>query len=63
MTKVATRDGYDFYIQSNIGDQEFLYNIVPEGSTTPEGGYRNMNYIERIKHCRFPDRYQRVKET
>jgi len=59
MTKVDSKDGYDFYLQSNIGDQPGLYNIVPAGSPAPCGGYPNMDYIERRKGIRFPERYQR----
>ena len=51
-------NGYDFYLTPCIGDRPALYNIVPTGSPTPEGGYRSMGWIEKIRGVRFPDRYQ-----
>lgn len=41
MTKVETKEGYDFYIHAGHEDVPILWNIVPEGSRTPEGGYPN----------------------
>lgn len=58
MTRIDSHSGYDFYIASGMGDRPTLYNIVPAGSPAPEGGYRNRQYIERIKGVKFPDRYQ-----
>jgi hypothetical protein len=58
MIKVDTLSGYDFYICAGVGDRQTLYNIVPQGSAAPGGGYRNRQYIERIKGVKFPDRYQ-----
>jgi hypothetical protein len=58
MSKVTTVDGYDFYIWVGNGDFPTLYNIVPEGSPAPGGGYPNRRFIERVKGVRFPDRYQ-----
>jgi hypothetical protein len=58
MTKVDSYGGYDFYLQSAIGDRPALYNIVPQGSPAPTGGYLNRQYIEKIKGVKFPDRYQ-----
>jgi hypothetical protein len=58
MTKVDNYGGYDFYIQAARGDRPALYNIVPQKSLAPEGGYRNRQYIEKIKGIKFPDRYQ-----
>ena len=58
MTKVDSYGGYDFYLQTAKGDRPALYNIVPQNSLAPEGGYRNRQYIEKIKGIKFPDRYQ-----
>jgi hypothetical protein len=38
MTLVDNYGGYDFYIQSALGDRPALYNIVPQKSPAPEGG-------------------------
>jgi mannose-6-phosphate isomerase-like protein (cupin superfamily) len=51
MKKVESHDGYDFYIGKD--NQNTLYNIVPKGQKIPEGGYRNKEYIEKIKHVKF----------
>lgn len=61
LTKVDSIGEYDFYLSSAIGNKNALYNIVPKGSPAPEGGYRNMQYIEKIKGVKFPDRYQPTK--
>ena len=58
MTLVERGVTHDFYIEAGKGDTPTLYNIVPAGSPAPEGGYRNRQYIERIKGVKFPDRYQ-----
>jgi hypothetical protein len=56
MKKIKTKDGYDFYIHLTAeGFPNNLYNIVPEGSKPPEGGYRNKEYIERIKGVKFDE--------
>ena len=47
MKKVATLNGYDYYIgQSKKG---VFYNLVPEGQPAPNGGYYNSNYICKVK--------------
>lgn len=47
MKKVATSNGYDYYIgQSKKGT---YYNIVPIGSQVPKGGYYSKEYILNIK--------------
>lgn len=61
MRKVDSIGEYDFYMKSAGGDANALYNIVPKGSPAPKGGYRNMQYIEKIKGVKFPDRYQPTK--
>lgn len=58
MQKVHTESGYDFYLEGPCGDSQAIYNIVPEGSPAPNGGYYNRRYIEKIKGVKFPDRYQ-----
>lgn len=58
MIKVDTINGYDFYLEVGSRDKQTLYNIVPEGSPAPNGGYYNRRYIEKIKGVKFPDRYQ-----
>ena len=58
MRKVDSYNGYDFYYKGAGGDRNALYNIVSKGSPAPEGGYRNIQYIEKIKHIKFPNRYQ-----
>ena len=46
MKKVHTADGYDFYIGNDPHvDSLKLYNIVPEGSPPPSGGYYTIEYI------------------
>ena len=61
LTKVDSIGDYDFYLRPAAGDANALYNIVPKGSPAPNGGYRNMQYIEKIKGVKFPDRYQPTK--
>jgi hypothetical protein len=51
MTKLTEYKGYDFYIDTSGST---YFNIVPRGSPKPEGGYRNRDYIERIKGIKFP---------
>jgi len=58
LTKVHSDDKYDYYLSPAFGNNQALYNIVPKGSKPPTGGYRNMQYIENIKHAKFPERYQ-----
>lgn len=58
MRKVHCDGKYDFYFQAACGDDQALYNIVTAGSPTPEGGYFNMKWIEKVKGVRFPCRYQ-----
>jgi len=60
MTRVATENGYDFFIQVAKGDVPFLYNIVPHATPRPTGGYPNMAYIEGMKGVKFPGRYRRI---
>ena len=55
MKLIDSYEGYDFYYQPKNGNSNALYNIVPDGSIAPEGGYRNMQYIEKIKGVKFPD--------
>ena len=57
MVKVGTCNGYDFYLEGSLGDREAIYNIVPEGSEAPKGGYHNKTYIENIKGVIFPAVY------
>jgi len=61
LVKVHTELGYDFYLLTSCGDREAVYNIVPQGSTAPHGGYRQ-EYIEDVKGVKFPDRYQRNRK-
>ena len=56
MTLVDTIGGYDFYV-GRSGTRR-VYNIVPHSSKAPRGGYLCMEYIEKIKGVKFPDRYQ-----
>jgi hypothetical protein len=59
MTLIERGVTYDFYTQAKPGEQS-LWNIVPTGSPAPTGGYKNRQYIERIKGVKFPDRYQPI---
>lgn len=61
MIKVHTESGYDFYIESGCGNTTDIFNIVPENSPAPIGGYPNRRWIEKIKGVKFPDRYQPTK--
>lgn len=47
-----THGDYDFYVLNYQGRP--FYNIVPRGSQPPEGGYGNREWIEHIKHVKFP---------
>jgi hypothetical protein len=47
-----THGDYDFYVLDYNGRP--FYNIVPRGSQPPEGGYGNREWIEHIKHVKFP---------
>ena len=58
MRLVDSVSGYDFYYQCAKGDHPALFNIVPEKSPAPTGGYLNRQAIEKIKGIKFPDRYQ-----
>lgn len=49
LVKVETHDGYDFY----RGDR--LWNIVPEGSQAPTGGYSSRDFIEEVKRVKFKE--------
>jgi hypothetical protein len=51
MQKVATSNGYDYYIGWDEKTGNF-YNIVPENSPAPDGGYKK-EYILGIK--KVPD--------
>lgn len=62
MYKVDSYGGFDFYMIPAKGNMNALWNIVPTGSKAPEGGYRNREYIERIKGIKFPDRYQPTQQ-
>jgi hypothetical protein len=55
MKKIRTKNGYDYY----YGD-EGIFNIVPEFSTPPEGGYRKASYILAIKGVK---RFSNEKEA
>lgn len=57
MIKVGTCNGYDFYIDSSLGERMATYNIVPEGSEAPTGGYYTRTFIEAKKGIRFPALY------
>jgi hypothetical protein len=48
---------YAFYI-ATTSDNERIYNIVPSGSLEPHAGYKNMQWIEKLKGVKFPDRFQ-----
>lgn len=48
MKKVNTVLGYDLYIGNSLND--VVYNAVPEGSKTPEGGYLDIDYIAKVKN-------------
>ena len=61
MRRIDSYSGYDFYVGNATIKGGFIvkvYNILPEGSIEPKSGYNNMQYIERIKGVKFPDRYQ-----
>jgi len=47
MKKVATFNGYDFY--TGVTKKGIYYNIVPEGTPAPKGGYYDKKYILSIK--------------
>ena len=49
MEKVNTAKGYDFYIGKDKEKNIWYYNIVPEGSQAPGGGYYSKNHIASIK--------------
>lgn len=64
MRKIHSDFRYDFYIGSvtkENGDICTIYNIVPHKTLAPKGGYYNMQWIEKIKGAKFPDRYQPTK--
>jgi hypothetical protein len=48
MKLVHTGYGYDFYMGPDE-NSEMRYNIVPQGSAKPEGGYPHSEYIAAIK--------------
>lgn len=50
--------GYDFYIDGGCGNVQSRFNIVPTGNEIPWTGYKNRQYIEKIRGVKFPDRYQ-----
>ena len=52
-TLLKTENGYDFYSLTTPDDSRTWWNIVPEGSDAPEGGYASQSYIEHIKHQSF----------
>jgi len=47
MKLVNTENGYDFY--AGTDKEPRIYNIVPEGSPAPGGGYYSKKYISDIK--------------
>lgn len=52
MKKVTTANGYDYYEgvkETGRRKGEMYYNLVPEGSPPPAGGYYSSNYICNIK--------------
>ena len=50
MIKVNTVFGDDFYIGADSNGYP-LYNIVPEGSDVPQGGYSDKEYIAKVKNA------------
>lgn len=48
LTRVATRDGYDFFKGIDSNDRE-VFNVVPERSGIPTGGYYNSYTICNTK--------------
>jgi len=50
-----THDGYDFYTgylnSERIGEQ--CFNIVPQGSPAPTGGYVSREWVEKVKGVKF----------
>ena len=50
MKKVNTAQGYDFWIGGLDGQCAHYYNITPEGTLEPDGGYFSAQYIANIKH-------------
>lgn len=51
LTKVNTFGGYDYY--RGESEKGTIYNIVPQGSPAPSGGYYNKTYICAVKN--LPD--------
>jgi len=49
MQKVNTANGYDFYTGKDKEKNIWYYNIVPEGSPAPGGGYYSKYHIAGIK--------------
>lgn len=45
--KLNTADGYDFYIGSDTR-HKILYNIVPQGTPAPKGGYYDRENIAKV---------------
>lgn len=41
--KIATEEGYDFYMGTNDG--KYFYNVVPEGTPAPDKGYYSVQDI------------------
>jgi hypothetical protein len=57
MEKIATGSGYDYYIGWDENKKPF-YNIVPEGSQPPNGGY-GKEWILGIK--KVPDLFGQIE--
>lgn len=53
MKEVKNENGYKFYIGIDTNNGKEVYNIVPEYSNRPEGGYYDIRIIEKIKHQQF----------
>jgi hypothetical protein len=49
MKKVNTANGYDFYVGKDKEKNIWYYNIVPQGSPSPAGGYYSKHHIASIK--------------
>lgn len=61
MKLIETKNGYDLYKGTDEKGREF-FNIVPTGTSAPNGGYYNRNTIESIKQVKFNETLGTVKE-
>lgn len=47
MKKVYSDNKYDYYVDKNLGDT--FYNVIPKGEIAPVGGYKDSDFICKIK--------------